>query len=292
MHHTRLSKHGLILSLLSTVALVAALILSVSLLQHASQAHAAGTGGASDGSPLHLVGPKQYYLALGDSLAYGFQPNGDNTHGYVPDLFQILQNKGTTNLTNFGCPGETSTTFINGGCPFAPSGSPAQLTLALAFLQAHAGMVSPVTLDIGANDVLPDLVTCAVNKTKFNADLATLNANLRGTILPDLKAALTINGQITGDLVLMNYYDPFQNICPKTVPFTLRLNAVLTADTKAFGFSIVNVFRAFGGAATPNPNICTYTWMCTAPPLGPNIHPTDTGYSVIANTFAAAILPD
>jgi hypothetical protein len=87
----------------------------------------------------------------------------------------------------------------------------------------------------------------------------------------------------------MNYYDPYQNICPKTVPLTLRLNAVLTSDTKAFGFSIVNVFGAFGGAATPNPNICTYTWMCTPPPVGPNIHPTDQGYSVIANTFAAAI---
>lgn len=296
MHHARRSQRGLLLSLLSLVALVAAVTLSISLPPHPSQAHVAGAEGASDGQgpPFHLVSPKQYYLALGDSLAYGVQPNGDNAHGYVPDLFQILQKEGTTNETDLGCPGETSTTFIKGGCPFAPSGSPAQLTLALAFLQAHAGMVSPVTLDIGANDVLVgniDPSTCAVNKTKFDADLATLNTNLRKTILPDLKTALTLDGRIIGDLVLMNYYDPFQNICPNTVPFTLRLNAVLTADTKAFGFSIVNVFGAFGGATTPNPNICSYTWMCTPPLTFPgSIHPTKMGYQVIAHTFAAAIL--
>ncbi len=220
---------------------------------------------ASSAQPNWPTGLKQHYLALGDSLAFGFQPNGDFTHGYVNDLFQIIQSEGVQDFTNYGCPGESSSTFIHGGCP-APGAPPppyTQLGAALAFLQANAGKVSPITLDIGANDVLADTTItpsgCTVNRTKFDADLATLNTN--------------------------------QNICPNTVHFTQRLNAVLTTDTKAFGFFIVNVFGAFGGAATPNPNICTYTWMCTPPPLGPNIHPTDTGYSVIANTFAAA-LPD
>ncbi len=247
---------------------------------------------ASSAQPNWPTGLKQHYLALGDSLAFGFQPNGDFTNGYVDDLFQIIQSEGVIDKTNLGCPGENSSTFITGGiCSYSPFSS--QLAAAEAFLQANASKVSPITLDIGANDVLPDInpFNCTVNKTKFDSDLATLNTNLTGTILPDLKAALTINGRVTGDLVLMNYYNPFQNICPNTTHFTRRLNDVLTADTKAFGFFIVNVFGAFGGAATPNPNICTYTWMCTPPPLGPNIHPTDLGYTVIANTFAAA-LPD
>ena len=34
----------------------------------------------SHGSGLSPVGPKQHYLALGDSLAFGFQPNKDFTH--------------------------------------------------------------------------------------------------------------------------------------------------------------------------------------------------------------------
>src|SRR5579859_2131845 len=40
----------------------------------------------------HSETPQQY-LALGDSLAFGFQPNGDFTHGYAVDLFQTLQAK-------------------------------------------------------------------------------------------------------------------------------------------------------------------------------------------------------
>jgi lysophospholipase L1-like esterase len=252
----------------------------------APTAFAASSGSAQPNWP---AGLKQHYLGLGDSLAYGFQPNcltTPCTKGYVTDLFQILQTEGVKDVTNYGCPGETSSTFINGGCPFAPPNTPPQLTAAVAYLTANAGKVSPVTLDIGANDVLHDTdpSTCKVNRTQFNIDLATLDTNLK-FILFQLKAALTINGHVKGDLVLMNYYDPLQNLCPNTVHFTQRLNEHLAADTKAFGFFIVNVFGAFGGPGVPNPNICTYTWMCT---VG-NIHPTDLGYSVIADTFAAAL---
>src|SRR5436305_1594462 len=40
--------------------------------------------------------PITHYLALGDSLAYGFQPNDDHTHGYVDDLFTALRSRGVT----------------------------------------------------------------------------------------------------------------------------------------------------------------------------------------------------
>lgn len=241
-----------------------------------------------------LFGPKQHYLALGDSLAFGVQPNNDFSHGYVNDLFQVLQSEGTKDVTNLGCPSETSTTFIKGGCPGSPS-TPAQLTTAVAFLQAHAGKVSPVTLDIGANDVLRDITVtpsgCTEDVSQFNADLATLDSNLTGTILPELQRALRVDDRVKGSIVMMNYYDPFQDICPASVAFIQTLNQHLAADVSGFG-SIVDVFDAFGGATIPNPNICTFTWMCTPPPLGPNIHPTNQGYSIIADTFAAAIPPD
>jgi lysophospholipase L1-like esterase len=242
----------------------------------------------------HLFGPKQHYLALGDSLAFGIQPNGDFTHGYVNDLFQTLQSEGTKDVTDLGCPFETSTTFITGGCLGSPS-TPAQLTTAVTFLKMHPGKVSPVTLDIGANDILRDITVtpsgCTENIDQFNTDLATLDSNLTGTILPQLLAALTVNGRVKGSIVMMNYYDPFQNVCPVSVPFMQTLNQHLAADVTGFG-SIVDVFGAFGGATIPNPNICTLTWMCTSPPLGPDIHPTNQGYDVIADTFEAAIPPD
>ncbi len=214
---------------------------------------------------LRLFGPKQHYLALGDSLAYGLQPNCSTTctHGYVNDLFPILQSEGTKDVTNLGCPGETSTSFIGGGiCPY-PTQTPSQLETAVAFLKTHPGKVSPVTLDIGSNDMLPDLIGCTAS-SNFGTDLARLDNNLTQVILPQLRAALTVNGRVTGSIVMMNYY---------------------TTDVSTFGF-IVDVLGAFGGITTPN--ICTYTWICTVR----DIHPTDLGYNVIANTFAAAIPPN
>jgi lysophospholipase L1-like esterase len=295
LKHTRISR-CFFLSLALTISLLFAFVPVALVTTHAQ-------------SPsLHLFGPKQHYLALGDSLAYGFQPclltkppTCSVDDGYVPDLFKILQSEGTKDVTNLGCPGETSTTLIKGGiCSYSPASS--QLTAAVAFLQNNAGKVSPVTLDIGANDVLRDTTvnpdgSCTIDQNGFSNDLATLDTNLTGTILPDLRAALTVKGRVTGSIVVMNYYDPLQNICSNTVPDTQVLNSHLAADVSGFG-TIVDVFTAFGGAGVPNLNICTYTWFTLGCPNIPqsqqtsDIHATSLGYSVIANTFAAAIPPN
>lgn len=83
----------------------------------------------------------------------------------------------------------------------------------------------------------------------------------------------------------MNYYDPYQNICPNTLPYIQLFNKHLASDINGFG-TIVNVFKAFGGRGTPNRYICGYTWMCS---LFKNIHATNKGYSVIASTFESGI---
>lgn len=243
-----------------------------------------------------LVGPKADYLALGDSLAFGYQPNFDWTHGYADQWFADLQRRQTKGYTNYGCPGETSATFINGGCPHAELKrsfyAGPQLAAAVAFLTAHQGKVSPVSLDIGANDMIRDLdpSTCTVNGSGWDADLAALDQNLTGVILPRLVAALTDRrGVRTGDLVMMNYYDPWQNECPNAVSYVVQLNQQLAADAAQFGVPIADVFAAFGGAATPNPNICTDTWMCS---VFHDIHATGgvvgepgNGYGVIRRAF-------
>lgn len=237
------------------------------------------------------VGPKSHYLALGDSLGFGFQPNLDFDDGYANDFFTNLKTHGATTSANLSCPGETSVTFLNGTCPFPLLrkflyvGS--QMNAAVNYLNSYKGQVSPVTLDIGANDISSDLntSTCATNLSKFSTDLATLDANLTKIILPKLKAAMTVNGQMTGDIIMMNYYDPSQNICPNSVAGAEELNQHLANDVAGFG-TIVDVFSAFGGAKTPNPNICNFTWMCS---IFKNIHATDQGYSVIASTFEKGI---
>src|SRR5690349_10068078 len=93
------------------------------------------------------------YLALGDSLAFGYQPTRDFTQGYVQQLYATLHAKQPAlALTNLGCPGETSRTLRLGGrCPY-PNGA-SQLDTAVAFLRAHRHSVRLVTIDIGGNDV-------------------------------------------------------------------------------------------------------------------------------------------
>src|ERR671938_1225348 len=41
------------------------------------------------------VGPRTFYLALGDSLAWGYQPNWDIVQGYAEDLYLHLLRRGT-----------------------------------------------------------------------------------------------------------------------------------------------------------------------------------------------------
>src|SRR5438445_13128831 len=65
------------------------------------------------------VGARTVYLALGDSLAWGYQPNWQFFQGYTADLYRHLLPRGTFFEVNMACPGETTTTFIVGGCPYA-----------------------------------------------------------------------------------------------------------------------------------------------------------------------------
>lgn len=242
---------------------------------------------SSTASAAALVGPKTHYLVLGDSLAFGFQPDLDFDDGYANDFASNLAGHGVKKTANLACPGETTVTMLNGKCPFPLLrkfpylGS--QLNAALAYLAANRGQVSPVTLDIGANDVLSGIntKTCTFDAAAFNTHLATVDANLTQTILPKLHQALVVNGQLTGDLVMMNYYDPLQNVCPNTVSLVQLVNQHLANDVRGFGI-IVDVFDAFGGTATPNPNICSFTWMCS---IFHDIHAKDQGYSVIASAF-------
>ena len=95
----------------SLVVVFAAFVLVLALL-------AATAGGAG--------GPRGYYLALGDSITYGFQPTKAKpgarpsafVTGYV-DVFAkaLRKNSPGIEVVNYGCPGESTVTFVRGGCP-------------------------------------------------------------------------------------------------------------------------------------------------------------------------------
>lgn len=247
------------------------------------------------------VGPQPYYLALGDDLAYGIQPDRDVNHGYANYFFSNLQPLGTTSLIDMGCPGETLETFMgNGQCPFPAAllkyhYQGPQLQAAISFIQQHPGQVSPVTVDIGANDFIGlfDPTTCQIiTPTQgLTATIAQFDADYT-SIFTQLQAAL--GG--TGDLLAMNYYFPYQNLCYQrlggnTPQFQAlmalfeELNAHLQTDAQQSGVPWVDVFSAFGGATTPNPKLCLAMWSCLSAGAG-FAPPTTTGYAVIAGGFA------
>ena len=104
--------------------------------------------------------PPAYYLALGDSLSQGVQPDAagasvETRYGYPDQVYAALRpSHPTLKLVKLGCPGETTSTMINGGICHYAGGS--QLAAATAFLRAHRSRVLLVSIDIGAND--PEIV--------------------------------------------------------------------------------------------------------------------------------------
>ena len=101
-----------------------------------------------------------YYLALGDSLAVGIQPDANGFYkptaqGYADDLHALYRARlPGLQLVKLGCSGETTSSMISGlesPCSY-PAGS--QLRQAIAFLQSHPHRVVLITLDIGGDNLL------------------------------------------------------------------------------------------------------------------------------------------
>jgi len=249
-----------------------------------------------------------YYLSLGDSLAAGVQPIGDpndlyrTNAGYPDQLFAIEHwFDPSLELVKFGCPGETTTTMIDGGiCPY-PAGS--QLNEAIAFLRDHRSHVSLLTIDIGANDFPCQTADCVP------AGVASIEANL-----PVILAALRTAAGPGVPIVGMTLYNPFLAAWLQgpagqayarlsAAELVGPVNGLLRGMFEAAGDPVANIEAAFSsndfdtlvslpGFGTVPINvarICTWTWVCAPPPLGPNNHPNATGYRVIAIAFAIAL---
>jgi lysophospholipase L1-like esterase len=240
-----------------------------------------------------LAGARHYYMAIGDSLSFGFQPNLDFTNGFADDLGSDLHKAYGSSAINFACARESTKTMISGGCPgrfiLHQSYTSAQLDAAVAFIERHVGLISPVTLEIGANDVLPDFdqATCAP-VANYMAHLAAMDQNLTESILPRLQDALaTSTGHRAGDLVLLNYYNPFVRQCANSADFVHLINDHLAADAFQFRIPVVDVYAAFGGDAFMADHICDLTWICD--PQFHDIHPKSAGYHLIAQAIESAL---
>ena len=262
---------------------------------------AISTGEIAGQSATRFNPPKRYYLALGDSLAFGMQfvkfnanfpsePPAIFSTGYVDELTGMLQEirPGITTL-NYGCPGETSVTFIQGGCTYTARGfqlhdpyEGSQLSAALAVLRAHRGEVSPITINIGVNDLIAlrtlcgNDVDCALANGPFVLDQVATNLHY---ILSQLRAAAP-----DAEIITVTNYDVASLFDTRLLQLTQAFNSVVISTAAPSSVRVADVFGAFNGGPQPA-TLCALTFVCT--PLQDS-HPTDLGYEVIARQIWAA----
>ena len=164
-------------------------------------------------------------LALGDSLAAGYQPTdgssppprdpatGEPDRGYPGGYAEDLASGLGLDLVDLACPGETTRSMTS--TPARPAcaavyraelGAASQLQAAEVYLERHRGEVRLVTLDIGANDVLACVSQAAVDFACLARAEASVPA-VAGRIAGVLAKALSADDP-GARLVAMNYYDP------------------------------------------------------------------------------------
>jgi lysophospholipase L1-like esterase len=239
--------------------------------------------------------PKQYYLALGDSFTYGFQfsklglPPMEFNTGYV-DAFATRLRAIRPDLVvlNYGCPGESSFTFIAGGCPGRAAGvalhdnyAGAQLAAAVAFLRAHPGRVSPITLTVWSNDYLDLVQSCGGDFVCVQAQAPTAIAQYASRLARILHALRT--AAPSAEIIVSGSWHSFLEFIPLFDAQFAVLNAVI-ADAAAavearFG-DLASVLNP-PGAAPRLTAICTLTLLCS----DGDGHPSDAGYRAIADVL-------
>ncbi len=250
------------------------------------------------------------YLALGDSIAFGYRPSqvtpfweyfdANNFVGYPEDLATDLH----LDVANASCPGETTASFIN---PLAQSngcensvGSPigyrtffplhvfypwSQLSYAVGFLRTHPH-TRLVTIDLGVNDafVCQETTPDHCTGSDFDTMLHTVETNL-----DTIYAALRHDGHYRGPIVALSYYSTdYANAT--TDEEVTALNNVVAAATASYGGIVANGYGAFYEASlSSGGNPCTAGLLIPLPGGGCNIHPSAAGQALLASTIANAL---
>jgi lysophospholipase L1-like esterase len=248
------------------------------------------------------------YLALGDSVPFGFQesavvPAPDYTHarnftGYPELVGQALHLR----VANAACPGETSASLVNASAPSngceGASGyrghfplhvryKGSQLAYAVKFLRGHRN-TRLVSLMVGANDLFLCQKTTSDacgSAAEQGAVLTKLAANLR-KILSRIRNTAHYRGQ----LAIVTYYS--LDYSSATInAITAGLNGTLRKAARRFhvvvadGFGTLRAAAAHSGGSTCNAGLLTQLGR----PGTCGVHPSYAGSALLAQALTKAI---
>jgi len=247
------------------------------------------------------------YLALGDSVAFGYVPpqavpapdynDPSSFVGYPEDVARALHIR----VANASCPGETTASFYipgaqSNGCenslgsstgyrtlyPLHVSYRGTQLQFALKYLVLHR-QTRLVTINIGANDVFLCQETTAdgcTSPAEVQAVLQEIQANLT-TIYTKIRDVAHYRGL----LVALTYYS-ISYSDPAEVAGTEALNSAIASVTEKFGGKVADGFAAFEGpSAAFGGSPCAAGLLIKLPDGTCNIHPSPTGHLLLARAI-------
>ena len=273
----------------------------------ATAKHASWEGGR--GNAVSAVTPGSDYLALGDSVTFGYEessvippPNYSDASsliGYPAMLGSELH----LNVANAACPGETSAslidaTVISNGCentlgtptgyrtsfPLHVNYTGSQLAFAVSYLRSHP-RTRLVSLMIGANDTLVCQETTADHcASELQGVLASIGNNVT-TILSTIRR----NAHYRGQIVIVNYYS-LDNASAADNAQSEALNSTMDTAARPFGVEIADGFGEWQAASIHSAgNPCTAGLLTQLSTGGCGIHPSFAGQALLAQSVAEAI---
>ncbi len=256
------------------------------------------------------VVPGSTYLALGDSVTFGYQESNvvpaPNYHApaSLPCYPEHLARELRLKAVNLACPGETSSSLINNkaesnGCenvlgkgagyrtlfPLHVRYSGSQLAYAVRYLRTHRN-VRLVSLMIGANDgficqeTTPD--HCG-SPGEINALLSTVTRNVRHILS-------AVRAHYRGQLVIVNYYST-NYASSATSGESKILNATVDAAARPFRVEIADGYGEFAAQALKFGNSTCAAGLLTqwGNPVTCGVHPSYAGQALLAEAVLRAI---
>ena len=261
------------------------------------------------------VTPGSTYLALGDSVTFGYRepttvppPNYKDQSSFI-GYPEMVGPQLKLNVANAACSGETSASFINvhaisNGCTNKLGKQPSyrsqfplhvryksrqqsQLAFALQFLRTHHN-VRLVSLMIGANDLFVCQTTTkdgCTSPSELNPALAKIKKNVHTIV-----SAIRNKAHYKGQLVIQQYYS--LDYSSSFITHVSRLlNQAQNSGAAPFGVVHANGFGLFQKAAQHSGgNSCT-AGLLTQTPAPPKcgVHPSFAGSGLLAQAVTRAV---